>query len=361
MSPRQTSTPLIRKPKPTLKVEFKPATLGRRAAGNDDNDFGGQREVRVVPISGESGRPAWHDLEFALRWVSEALTAELGSRHGDVSEPHGAPDLVLRVRDALDRDIKVWAVEIKRFGPDFGPEIQAGLTRMVKTWGKQAAPDRQLLLTRVMGAADDPGTLQTAYEDVGPRPTVSVSLRVPGSYLYGSSIGPLNDVDLAIVYRAGGPVADDLEYVTRALTPDVAFPSPAVVLQARRNAEARTAMLEEFGALTATDVAALAGSTAKNTSALAGRWRRDGRVLAVEHHGASLYPGFQFTDTGQPRPVVEAVLKYLREDDASAWQQALWFLSANGWLDGRRPVDLLATDPELVVRAAAEAVREPVG
>ena len=183
---------------------------------------------------------------------------------------------------------------------------------MVKTWGKQAAPDRQLLLKRVLAAADDPDTLQTVHEDVGPRPTVSVSLRVPGSYVYGSSVGPLDDVDLTIVYRGSSPVADDLEYVTRALTPDVAFPSPAVVLQARRNAEARTALLEEFGALSATDVAELAGSTAKNTSALAGRWRRDGRILAVEHHGASLYPGFQFTDTGQPRPVVEASINYLQ-------------------------------------------------
>ena len=353
------STLLIQDPKLTLKVEFKPTTIARRSP--ETRDQGGEREVRMLPTSGAPGSARWRDLELALRSVSETLTAEFGGQHVELSGPLAGPDLVVRVRDALDRDIKVWAVEIKKFGPDFSPEIKAGLTRMVKTWGKQAAPDRQLLLKRVLAAADDPDTLQTVHEDVGPRPTVSVSLRVPGSYVYGSSVGPLDDVDLTIVYRGSSPVADDLEYVTRALTPDVAFPSPAVVLQARRNAEARTALLEEFGALSATDVAELAGSTAKNTSALAGRWRRDGRILAVEHHGASLYPGFQFTDTGQPRPVVEAILNYLREDGASPWQQALWFISANGWLDGRRPVDALTTDPESVIRAAAEAVREPVG
>jgi hypothetical protein len=146
-----------------------------------------------------------------------------------------------------------------------------------------------------------------------------------------------------------------------AMTPDVAIPTPTVVLQARRNAQARAAMLEEFGALTAAEVADLAGSEAKNSSALAGRWRREGRVLAVEHLGTLYYPGFQFDSSGKPRPDIARVLRYLGSPDVTSWQQVLWFTSANGWLGGRRPVDLLDDDGDAVVAAAKEALREPVG
>jgi hypothetical protein len=38
--------------------------------------------------------------------------------------------------------------------------------------------------------------------------------------------------------------------------------------------------------------------------------------------------------------------------EASGWQTALWFVGANGWLDGARPVDLLATEPARVAEAA---------
>jgi hypothetical protein len=149
--------------------------------------------------------------------------------------------------------------------------------------------------------------------------------------------------------------------LAKAMTPDIAVPSPPVVLQARRNAEARTRLLTEFGALTAAQVAELAGSEARNTSALAGRWRREGRILAVDHHGTTYYPGFQLDAEGKPRAVVADVLKWLTRPDMTSWQQALWFTTANGWLDGRRPVDLLDDEPQSVIAAATEALREPVG
>ena len=145
------------------------------------------------------------------------------------------------------------------------------------------------------------------------------------------------------------------------MTPPIPVPTAPVVLQARRNAEARTQLMNEFGALTSAQVAELAGSEAKNTSALAGRWRREGRLIAVDHQGTTYYPGFQLDPEGRPRPVVADVLNHLSRLHTTPWQQALWFMAANGWLDGRRPVDLLDDQPGAVVSAAEAAVREPVG
>ena len=153
------------------------------------------------------------------------------------------------------------------------------------------------------------------------------------------------------------------ERLIEALMPDaIDVPTPAAVLQARRNAEARTALLEEFGALRSHQVADLAGSRASNRAALANRWRAEQRVVAVPVGDELLYPGFQFSPEGRPHPVVGEALAALRSDPhTSDWQAALWFLSPTGWVGGRRPVDLLDEDPDAVVEAARREVADVAG
>jgi hypothetical protein len=138
-----------------------------------------------------------------------------------------------------------------------------------------------------------------------------------------------------------------------AMLPREEVPSPTAVLQARRNAEARNQLLREFGGLTSGEVAEHAGSRAKNRAALANRWKQEGRIFSVPHQGAEIFPGLQFDEHGQPREKVREVVAALSA--WSPWELALWFIAANGWLDGRRPVDLLGTDSEAVVRAARHA------
>ncbi len=133
------------------------------------------------------------------------------------------------------------------------------------------------------------------------------------------------------------------------LQPPIAAPS--VAAQARRNAEAREALLLEHGALTSSEMAELAGSEAKNRAALANRWKQEGRIFSVTRHGATLFPGFQFDEEGRPKPVVTEVVRRLG-GSSSDWELALWFTKATGWLGGRRPVDLLDSAPEAVVEAA---------
>jgi hypothetical protein len=68
-------------------------------------------------------------------------------------------------------------------------------------------------------------------------------------------------------------------------------PSAPAVLQARRNALAREELFKEFGAYTSAEVADLAGSKAANKAALANRWKQEGRIFSVMHHGVDYFPG----------------------------------------------------------------------
>jgi hypothetical protein len=136
--------------------------------------------------------------------------------------------------------------------------------------------------------------------------------------------------------------------------------SPAMALQAQRNAEARQELIDEFGISASGQVAELAGSAASNRSATASRWMAAGKIFMVNHLGNRFYPSFQFGTDGQPRPVIASVLDVLRPLGLDGWETALWFTTASGWLDDQRPVDLLAREPEQVVEAARHLVDETV-
>jgi hypothetical protein len=142
----------------------------------------------------------------------------------------------------------------------------------------------------------------------------------------------------------------------------IEVPSPAAVLQARRNAEARTDLLQEFGALRSQEVADFAASRAANRAALANRWRGEGRLVAVPVGDELLYPGFQFTAEGKPKPVIAQTLEELRGiTNITDWQLALWFTSPTGWLGGRRPVDVIDEDPGAVIEAARREAGDVAG
>ena len=80
----------------------------------------------------------------------------------------------------------------------------------------------------------------------------------------------------ALAAHNGHAEAGAAELIEALMPVPLAVPTPAAVLQARRNAEARTALLREFGALRSAEVAELAGSRAGNRAALANRWRSEG-------------------------------------------------------------------------------------
>jgi poly(hydroxyalkanoate) granule-associated protein len=143
----------------------------------------------------------------------------------------------------------------------------------------------------------------------------------------------------------------DTERLIEAMLPESPVPTPPAVLQARRNAAAREELISEFGLLSSSDIAAQAGSRAKNKASLANRWKQEGKLLSVPHQGSTYYPAFQLDAEGKPYPAVAGVLKAFGTK-LSDWGLALWFTGRYGWLGDRRPVDLLATEPGRVVEAA---------
>ncbi|HLE84604.1 MAG TPA: hypothetical protein VJG13_09730, partial [Thermoanaerobaculia bacterium] len=83
---------------------------------------------------------------------------------------------------------------------------------------------------------------------------------------------------------------------------------------------------------------------------LASRWKGEGKIFAVKHQGRDYFPGFQFDRNGRPWEVIAAVLEAL--GGARGWETALWFTAPSGYLEGRRPVDLLESDSGAVVESA---------
>lgn len=83
------------------------------------------------------------------------------------------------------------------------------------------------------------------------------------------------------------------------------------------------------------------------------RWIRADETFAIEHEGADLYPLYSF-ENGQrlsPRPMMRKILASLSMDP---WHAAWWFSAGYGMLDGRRPQDVLESDPEAVLAAARD-------
>jgi Poly(hydroxyalcanoate) granule associated protein (phasin) len=143
----------------------------------------------------------------------------------------------------------------------------------------------------------------------------------------------------------------DTERLIEAMLPESPVPTPSAVLQARRNAAAREELIAEFGLLSSGEVAARVGSRAKNKAALANRWKQEGKIFSVSHQGLVFFPAFQFDDDGQPLPVIASILATVGRQ-STGWELALWFMAANGWLDGGRPVDVLRKEPEAAAQAA---------
>ncbi len=127
-----------------------------------------------------------------------------------------------------------------------------------------------------------------------------------------------------------------------------------LVRQAEINADARTRLLVDFKAYRSDQLASrlVARIDAAAASDPAAVWEAEGRVVSVAFSGTRWFPAFQFGDGGEPLPVLRPVLAALSTRLKGEWQKALWFTTPSAWLDGRRPVDLLVSDPESVIAAA---------
>ncbi|NJC24419.1 hypothetical protein BJ994_003495 [Arthrobacter pigmenti] len=108
---------------------------------------------------------------------------------------------------------------------------------------------------------------------------------------------------------------------------------------------------DEFGMLTAAEVADKVGSKAKARNGYALDKRKAGGLIGVERLNSIVYPGFQFTSTGTILSAVPRLVNIIKEHAKSEEGLVQWLCSPSGYLEGDRPVDHM-DDIEAVVGAA---------
>lgn len=136
-------------------------------------------------------------------------------------------------------------------------------------------------------------------------------------------------------------------------------PTPTLLKEAAMLARSRTAVLEGADWLTAAQVAELAGLSATNPSAQPNKWKRQRQIFAISHNGVDYFPAYGLDPEAgwRPRKAMKAILEVFG-DGKDGWGLAYWFLSANSFLGGRRPQDVLAAEPEQVMAAARDEVED---
>lgn len=146
---------------------------------------------------------------------------------------------------------------------------------------------------------------------------------------------------------------EKLRRMCQLLIEDIELPGTAVT-EARMRADAIRHLMEKGKWLKAVDIAKLGGYSGSNPAAPANRWKKEGKVFAVNFRDQDLFSAYQFSDTMTPRPVIAKVLSIFK-DKRDPWKIAAWFASVNSWLGGKRPQDCL-DNPDAVIPAATQEI-----
>lgn len=148
-----------------------------------------------------------------------------------------------------------------------------------------------------------------------------------------------------------------LERLAEALVPP-APASPHLIKEVAMLVKARKAVLESGDWLTASELSGLAQLSTANPSAQPNKWKKAGRIFAIHHNGVDYFPAWGLNRDGGFRPLkalADVIAVFNGHKDS--WGMAFWFQSANSFLGGKRPQDLLASQPEQVIEAARDEVQ----
>lgn len=127
-------------------------------------------------------------------------------------------------------------------------------------------------------------------------------------------------------------------------------PAVARAVQAERNLYDR--IDAEYGLLTAAEAGRRMGSRSTAPRNLAAAARRSGALLGISRGHQTLYPGFQFGADGRPLPVIRALRELAQRVGWSETSVVQWLCAPTTYLDGRRPVELLAAEPDQILGVA---------
>jgi hypothetical protein len=121
---------------------------------------------------------------------------------------------------------------------------------------------------------------------------------------------------------------------------------------------AREIALQSTEWLKATDIAERSGGSSNDLSLILHHWMSDRRIFAINIQGVDHFPAYGFrkvehanTLTLEPKPIMATLIASFG-NECSHWRLAEWLASPNGYLHGKRPMDLLDCEPDRVVKAA---------
>jgi len=226
---------------------------------------------------------------------------------------------------------------------------QAFLEVMVRTAPKKGAVAR--------GAAAKIAELASAFADVATGGSVVLRLKPD----LGEGQRDAIRTFLETVVRVSGSLEESRFEAAIGKLAEVILPDELADARgplASDNLELRDRFIAQVPQLTSVEVGARAGLRTRNPYATAARWKKAGDIFSVQHRGTEYFPAFQFRD-GRPHPTVRKALAAL-PPRLSAWQQAFWFVSTNGWWGDKAPADVL-DDADAVVAAGEREGQEVVG
>lgn len=105
--------------------------------------------------------------------------------------------------------------------------------------------------------------------------------------------------------------------------------------------------------LTLDEVANLAGKCHSDAEALVLRWAAERRIFTISYDEVEYFPRYALDPGAElaPLPAIRYVVDAFG-DQVAGWRLAFWFSSPNGYLDGKLPQAIVASNPDTVVLAA---------
>lgn len=212
--------------------------------------------------------------------------------------------------------------------------------------------------TGVAAITGSPGEVRQRLGEIDAEQVVAFALQSGAGREAGAIIATLLNLAPFLHEMLGKRHRDALETIVDALVPKI-VPEPHELKEAAMLARARTAVLKTRDWMTAPQIAEVGGFSATNPSVQPGKWKRAGAIFAIRHNGVDYYPAFGLDPSKGYRPLksMAAVIQVLGTMK-DGWGMAYWFQSANSFLGGKRPQDLLASAPQRVLAAAEDEVQE---
>jgi hypothetical protein len=146
--------------------------------------------------------------------------------------------------------------------------------------------------------------------------------------------------------------ADTISSIVSLMVPKQPVPS-TLLREARMLAQAKTEILQSHDWVTANEISNLAQFSSGNPSSQPNKWKHAGKIFALNHEGVDYFPIYGLDPAQGFRPfsgLVSVISTLTPMKDG--WAMAFWFASPNTFLDGKRPKDVLSTNPSGVLSAA---------